>query len=314
MVVLRGAWSRGRRPAPAGAGRGPRDAVSAGPGSGGGHPGGRPVRGRSADGPADGGPDHGPAAGGRAGPARRDGLHHGLDPGAPGERYQVVVHVEARCWRTRISPASRPRGRGARFRGNVPAPGVRCEPGGDAVRRRRAPRGDRGPDRTILPALRRALQHRDRGCRFPGSGGVRPGHHLRHWRKAARHALEPRPALSPAPPRGARGRLSGRSPAGRALRFRRPDGRPLAEVPPPAAVPADPVQALRARHEAQGLAPARTACPSWAGERLDLGWRSTSCIPWPREVRPRPSLGDRRSWASSPSATVLAAEASLMSE
>ena len=22
-------------------------------------------------------------------------LHHGLDPGAPGERYQVVVHVDA---------------------------------------------------------------------------------------------------------------------------------------------------------------------------------------------------------------------------
>ncbi|MGH7365081.1 MAG: HNH endonuclease, partial [Candidatus Rokuibacteriota bacterium] len=38
-----------------------------------------------------------------------------------------------------------------------------------------------------------------------------------------------------------------------ALRFRRPDGRPLPEVPPPAAVPADPVQSLRARHEAQGL-------------------------------------------------------------
>ena len=22
-------------------------------------------------------------------------LHHGIDPGAPGERYQVVVHVDA---------------------------------------------------------------------------------------------------------------------------------------------------------------------------------------------------------------------------
>src|SRR5204863_296385 len=36
--------------------------------------------------------------------------------------------------------------------------------------------------RTIPPALRRALHHRDRGCRFPGCG-VRfgQGHHLRHW-------------------------------------------------------------------------------------------------------------------------------------
>ena len=36
--------------------------------------------------------------------------------------------------------------------------------------------------RTIPPALRRALDHRDRGCRFPGCG-VRfgQGHHIRHW-------------------------------------------------------------------------------------------------------------------------------------
>ena len=36
--------------------------------------------------------------------------------------------------------------------------------------------------RTIPPALRRALQDRDRGCRFPGCG-VRfgQGHHVRHW-------------------------------------------------------------------------------------------------------------------------------------
>ena len=56
------------------------------------------------------------------------------------------------------------------------------------------------------------------------------------------------------------------------LRFRRPDGRLLPEVPPPAATPSDPVQALRARHEAQGLRiHARTARPGWLGERLDVG-------------------------------------------
>ncbi|MBI2402004.1 MAG: HNH endonuclease, partial [Gemmatimonadetes bacterium] len=36
--------------------------------------------------------------------------------------------------------------------------------------------------RTIPPALRRALHHRDRGCRFPGCGlPFGQGHHLRHW-------------------------------------------------------------------------------------------------------------------------------------
>ena len=58
-----------------------------------------------------------------------------------------------------------------------------------------------------------------------------------------------------------------------ALRFRRPDGRLLPEVPPPPRVPDDPVQLLRARHDGEGLrVHARTACPGWLGERLDVGW------------------------------------------
>jgi hypothetical protein len=35
----------------------------------------------------------------------------------------------------------------------------------------------------------------------------------------------------------------------------------------------DPVEGLRAGHVAQGLRlHARTACPGWLGERLDVGW------------------------------------------
>ncbi|PYM82450.1 MAG: hypothetical protein DME13_17520, partial [Candidatus Rokuibacteriota bacterium] len=50
-------------------------------------------------------------------------------------------------------------------------------------------------------------------------------------------------------------------------------GRLLPDVPSPAAVSADPVHALRMQHDAQGLPiHARTAMPSWLGERLDVGW------------------------------------------
>src|SRR5207247_7905296 len=58
-----------------------------------------------------------------------------------------------------------------------------------------------------------------------------------------------------------------------ALRFRRPDGQPLPEVPPPLEVLGDPVKILRAQHDAEGLVlHARTAAPVWVGERLDAGW------------------------------------------
>jgi hypothetical protein len=37
--------------------------------------------------------------------------------------------------------------------------------------------------RVIPPAIRRALKHRDRGCRFPGCCNTRfvDGHHIQHW-------------------------------------------------------------------------------------------------------------------------------------
>src|SRR5881409_1365182 len=49
-------------------------------------------------------------------------LRHELDPDAPGERYQVVVHVDAGAGRPRSARAVRPRGRDARSRGDVAAP------------------------------------------------------------------------------------------------------------------------------------------------------------------------------------------------
>jgi 5-methylcytosine-specific restriction endonuclease McrA len=129
--------------------------------------------------------------------------------------------------------------------------------------------------RTIPPALRRALQHRDRGCRFPGCGlPFGQGHHLRHWAHGGPTTLSNLALLCRRHHRAVHeeGYQVERHPDG-ALHFRRPDGRPLPDVPSPAAVPDDPVHDLRARHEAQGLGiHPRTACPSWQGERFDVVW------------------------------------------
>jgi len=61
-------------------------------------------------------------------------LHHGLDPGTPCERYQVVVHVDAPVLADPGAPGQSVLEDGARFRGNVPAPRVRRDQGRHATR------------------------------------------------------------------------------------------------------------------------------------------------------------------------------------
>jgi hypothetical protein len=129
--------------------------------------------------------------------------------------------------------------------------------------------------RTIPPSLRRALHHRDRGCRFPGCG-VRfgQGHHLRHWAHGGPTTLSNLALLCRRHHRAVHeeGYQVDRQPDGE-LRFHRPDGRPLPEVPPTPRLLEDPVSVLRARNEAEGLhLHARTTMPGWLGENLDVGY------------------------------------------
>ena len=203
-------------------------------------------------------------------------LHHELDPGAPGERYQVVVHVDAPVLADPDQPGQSVLEDGARVSSET-SQRLACDANRVVMRHDEEGRvveiGAR--TRTIPPALRRALHHRDRGCRFPGCG-VRfgQGHHLHHWAHGGQTTLSNLSLLCRRHHRAVHeeGYQVARGPDG-ALRFKRPDGRPLPEVPLPAAVPGDPVGALRARHDSDGLRlTARTACPGWLGERLDVGW------------------------------------------
>jgi 5-methylcytosine-specific restriction endonuclease McrA len=203
-------------------------------------------------------------------------LHHELDPGAPGERYQVVVHVDATALADPDQPGQSVLEDGPRVSAET-SQRLACDASRVVMRHDEDGRtievGAR--TRTIPPALRRALHHRDRGCRFPGCGlPFGQGHHVRHWAQGGPTTLSNLAMLCRRHHRAVHeeGYQVDRQPDG-GLRFRRPDGRLLSDVPPPAAVPADPVQALRAQHDAQGLRlHARTACPSWLGERLDVGW------------------------------------------
>ncbi|HEV8141787.1 MAG TPA: DUF222 domain-containing protein [Methylomirabilota bacterium] len=203
-------------------------------------------------------------------------LHHELDPGAPGERYQVVVHVDAAVLAdpdqpgqsviedgTRVSPETSQR--------------LACDATRVVMREDDAGRlmeiGAR--TRTIPPAIRRALQHRDRGCRFPGCS-VRFGqaHHIRHWAQGGPTTLSNLVVLCRWHHRALHEEgFQVRRLPNDTLQFRRPNGWEFPEVPPSATVPTDPVEALRAHHETAGLRiHARTGCADWQGERLDVAY------------------------------------------
>jgi hypothetical protein len=113
-------------------------------------------------------------------------LHHDLDPGAPGERYQVVVHVDAPVLADPEQPGQSVLEDGPYFSAEE-SRRIACDASRVIMKHdaegRVVEAGAR--TRTIPPALRRALQHRDRGCRFPGCGSrFTQGHDIQHWANA----------------------------------------------------------------------------------------------------------------------------------
>ncbi|HXM69515.1 MAG TPA: DUF222 domain-containing protein, partial [Thermoanaerobaculia bacterium] len=118
-------------------------------------------------------------------------LASGLDPGSRGDRYQVVVHVDAEVltaggeggssWLADGSCVSAETSRrlacdSARVVMLHAADGRMLDVG----RRTRA----------ISPGLRRALEHRDGGCRFPGCGRrLCDAHHVEPWAEGGATSL-----------------------------------------------------------------------------------------------------------------------------
>ena len=200
-------------------------------------------------------------------------LHHGLEPGTPGEHYQVVVHVDAEVLADQNAPGRSVLEEGTRVSAET-SQRLACDA------RRVVMRHDQdghllevgARTRTIPPALRRALEHRDRGYRFPGcSVRFGEGHHIRHVAHGGPTTLLNLTLLC--------------------RRHHPPDGRLLPEVPTPASVPSDPAHTLRAGHSARGISiHPRSSCPGWLGERLDVRWAID--VLHPRALGESPDLGE----------------------
>jgi hypothetical protein len=112
--------------------------------------------------------------------------------GTRAERYQVVLHVEPATLsedgepgRSELEDVTRVSAETSRR--------ISCDAGVICVTH--APDGGilsvGRRTRTISPALRRALEIRDRGCRFPGCGlRFTDAHHVKHWADGGETSLE----------------------------------------------------------------------------------------------------------------------------
>jgi hypothetical protein len=111
--------------------------------------------------------------------------------GTRAERYQVVLHVESETLEAGGDPGRSDLEDGTRVSAET-SRRLSCDAG--LVRVTRGADGsilDVGRrTRTITPALRRALDVRDRGCRFPGCGlRFTDAHHLKHWADGGKTSL-----------------------------------------------------------------------------------------------------------------------------
>jgi hypothetical protein len=133
--------------------------------------------------------------------------------------------------------------------------------------------------RAIPPAIRRALRHRDRCCRFPGCTRSRwlDGHHLVHWADGGETSLDNLVLLCRHHHRllheggfGANADADGR------IRFTTPAGAVIPDAPMGRALELPLDHALEAFQLKRGLAiDARTADCHWRGEPMDYdnaGW------------------------------------------
>lgn len=127
--------------------------------------------------------------------------------------------------------------------------------------------------RAISPALRRALNARDRGCRFPGCPNTRyvDAHHIRHWA----HGGETKPSNLVSLCRFHHrqvheGRIAIDVLDDGALRFRKPNGESFESIAPEHSRPLSNWREIFACNQRRGLSiDARTATTRWTGEAMD---------------------------------------------
>jgi hypothetical protein len=199
-------------------------------------------------------------------------LQHGAEA-MTGDRHQIVIHVSAETLRDGSE------GRcefedGPSFAAET-ARRLGCDTSlvGVVENDKEEPLSVGRKTRTISPALRRALNARDQGCRFPGCTHKRfvDAHHIHHWA----HGGETKPSNLVTLCRfhhrivhegGVRIEMLDDG----AFRFVRPDGRAFDSVAPAHTQPLGNWQRLPEMHREQGIhIDRKTGASRWDGDRPD---------------------------------------------
>ena len=193
-------------------------------------------------------------------------------PGAPGERQQIVVHVDEQTLRDG--------GAGRCEFEEGPSMAV------ETVRRLACDASlvhlhedDQGTPldvgrktRVLPPGIRRALKSRDQGCRFPGCPNTRyvDAHHIRHWAQGGETKLSNLVQLCRFHHRQVHeGRVVIQRLDDGALRFVRPDGRSFDSLSPDQTRAACDGSELKARHVRQGPhISENTAATRWQNDEV----------------------------------------------
>ena len=212
----------------------------------------------------------------------RKGALRRSEKGTRGDRYQVVVHVDAA-----VLEDPQAAGESAIEGTGVPAGTSRriaCD--ASKVTMTHDSRGgilDVGrKTRIISPALRRALAHRDGCCRFPGCGlTFCDAHHVKHWAEGGETKLDNLLLVCRRHHRSVHeeGYTVVPGPDG-IFRFFRPDGREIPQAPPLPDLQEDAITALVDSLLELGVdVDWADNHPEWDGRRLDLGYALDALMP-----------------------------------
>jgi hypothetical protein len=202
-------------------------------------------------------------------------LQHGAEAMSGGDRHQIVVHVDAETLRE--SCAGRCELEDGPSLSAETARRFACDASVIAVleNEKGEPLNVGRKTRSIPPALRRALNARDRGCRFPGCSNTRyvDGHHIHHWAKGGETKLSNLVQLCRFHHRQVHeGNVVVEILDDGALRFVRPNGESFESIAPEHSHTLADWRQLPADHEQEGIhIDKTTAATLWRGETMDYG-------------------------------------------